>query len=230
MGDASKFWEIMASVIPVIALAFVVEVRYLRLHEMGPFRRLATAFAHAATILILMFSEIAALSSLAGHPQADWAREVALNGCAAGLAVVFSTPATRLILVATYGTHPATYAGYWKAKRLLRQHRRLLSETRRILRRNDKQQKRLARHMAPLVKRAATLPANDLHTIWTREVNAAHLETAQSLQEDIAADRKKILREITAGQKRQRKMEREIVKTAGRRTKSILRQFDKAQI
>lgn len=85
----------MATVIPVIALAFVVEVRYLRLDAMGPFHRLCTSLAHAGTILVLLFSEIAALSHLAGHLQADWAESVAVNGCAAGLAVVLAEPATN---------------------------------------------------------------------------------------------------------------------------------------
>lgn len=229
MGDASKFWEIMATVIPVIALAFVVEVRYLRLDEMGPFRRLFTAITHAATILILLFSELAALGSLAGRPQADWARDVALNGCAIALAVVLSAPASRFLLVAAYGTHPTTYAGYWKVKRLLREHRRELKKTYRVLRSSDRQQERVQRMIKPLAEKANTLPAHDLHTVWAKELNADLLESAVALRDEIAEHREQLVRQIGAAHKRERKMERRIVKMAGRRTKSLLRHLDKAQ-
>lgn len=230
MGDASKFWEIMASVIPVIALAFVVEVRYLRLDEMGPFRRLATALTHAATILVLLFSEIAALNSLAGTPQADWAKHVALNGCAAALAVVLSAPATKFLLVGIYGTHPSTYKRYLQAKRLLRTYRNQQRRLNRVLRKNARQHRTMQGLVTTLEEKWARLPAHDLQTIWAKEATGAHLEVGRTLVADIETDRAEILQALAEAKKNQRKMERKVVKTAGRQTKRILREYEKAGV
>ncbi len=228
MGDASKFWEIMASVIPVIALAFVVEVRYLRLDEMGPFHRLATALAHAATILVMLFSELAALSSLAGIPQADWARPVALNGCAAALAVVLSAPATKFLIVGIYGTRPSAYKGYLQAKLLLRSYRKQQRRLERILRKNDQQHQTYRMLVGSLEEKWAALPVEDLQTIWTKEITGAHLEVGRALVKDIEADRSEMLDALAKARKNQRKMERKVIKTAGRQTKAILREYEKS--
>ncbi|MGP4033630.1 hypothetical protein [Pseudarthrobacter sp. 1C304] len=230
MGDASKFWEIMATVIPVIALAFVVEVRYLRLDEMGPFRRLATSLAHAATILVLLFSELAALSNLAGTPQARWAELVALNGCAAGLAVVLSGPAIKFLIIGIYGTHPETYKGYWRVSRLLREHGNLVKQIHRQLKKNSRQQEDLRKVISALEARRATLPpARDLHTVWAREVNEDSLATARAVLVEVEAAQSKMMQQKKDAEKNQRKNERQIVKLAGSQTKRILREFERNQ-
>lgn len=230
MGDASKFWEIMATVIPVIALAFVVEVRYLRLDEMGPFRRLATSLAHAATILVLLFSEISALSNLAGTPQARWAELVALNGCAAGLAVVLSGPAIKFLIIGIYGTHPETYKGYWRVSRLLSEHRKLVKQIHRHLKKNGRQQENVRKAITTLEERRATLlPARDLHTAWAREVNEEYLTTARAVLVQVEDARSEMMQQIRDAEKKRRKTERKIVKMAGGQTKRILREFDRNQ-
>jgi hypothetical protein len=228
--DSGKFWEIMATVIPVIALAFVLEVRYLRLEAMGPFRRLVTTLAHAGTILVLLFSELAALNNLAGSPQADWAVPVAVNGCAAGLAVVLSGPAAKLLIVGIYGTSFSSYKGYWRVSRLLRKGAKQVKVQMRILRQLQGQEKRILGIVTALDQQGREMPAGDLHTIWAKELHEARVEDARRLQEAIRADIARAATLLRAAIKRQRKTERKIIKMAGGRTRSMLRAFEREQV
>lgn len=227
MADLNKFWEIMATVIPVIALAFVVEVRYVRLHEMGPFRRLGTALAHAITIGVLLFSEIAALSNLSGVPQAAWAASIALYGCVAALAVVLWTPATRLLLVAIYGTSPSVYAHYWRASRLLAQQRRLIRKQERQLIDHEKIRQEADDLIEQREARSRLLPERDLPTIWAKESFDSATEEVYEARAQISeglVDMKKDIRDL---KRSSWKTEREIIKIAGRKSKHLSRLLNK---
>lgn len=227
MGDSSKFWEIMATVIPVIALAFVVEVRYLRLHEMGPFRRLATALTHAATIAILLFSEVAALTALSGPPQAAWAAHVALYGCVAALAVVLWTPATKLIIVAFFGTSRAVYVHYWKASRLLAQHRRLVKKQERQLIKHERIRRDADELIGRRTTRSKVMPERDLRTIWAKQSFDSKTDEVHEIRAAVSSELVNIKRDIRDSKKSISKTEREMIKLAGRKSKQLSHLLDK---
>lgn len=227
MGDSNKFWEIMATVIPVIALAFVVEVRYVPLHEMGPFRRLATGLAHAITIAVLLFSEISALNHLSGVPQAAWAANVALYGCVAALAVVLWTPATRLLIVALYGTSPSVYVHYWKASRLLAEQRRLIRKQERQLVDHEKIKQEASDLIEQREAQSRRMPERDLPTIWAKQSFDSVTEEVHGLRAQISEGLVDMRRDIRDLKKSSGKTEREIIKIAGRHSKRLSQLLNK---
>lgn len=227
VNEADKYWEIMAAVIPVIALALVVEVRYLQFHRMGPFSRLANALTHTITILVLLFSELAALSHLQGRRQAPWAEDAALYGCVAALSVVLTWPASRLLLIAVHGTSLSTYRRYWQVQRSLggmkkqvKQLDRLIERNEKVLRDNDKLSRKLRDEWQGI-------EPHDLATVWRKEVLADGMQCLAANRVTILEQREELKADRIKFAKKHRKFERQLIKIAGNRTKQLMRALDK---
>ncbi|WP_457949689.1 hypothetical protein ACTAQI_03905 [Pseudarthrobacter sp. alpha12b] len=199
----------------------------MKLHKMGPFRRLVTAWAHAITIAVLLFSEVAALNRLSGRPQADWAAYIALNGSVAALGVILWTPATRLLLIAVYGTSPQVYFEYWKFSRLRAIHRRLLRKSERQIQENEKIGRAADRLIIKREAQSKTMPEVDLRTIWAKEFFDAGTAQLRKVRAEIPIERLKIERDIRKAKKQSRKSEQEMIKVAGRYSKKLSSVLDK---
>ncbi|WP_307427871.1 hypothetical protein [Pseudarthrobacter defluvii] len=193
----------------------------MKLHKMGPFRRLVTSWAHALTIAVLLFSEVAALNHLSGRPQADWAAYIALNGSVAALGVILWTPATRLLLIAVYGTSPQVYFEYWKFSRLQAIHRRLLRKSERQIQKNEKIGRAADRLIIKREAQSNTMPQVDLRTIWAKESFDAGTAQLRKVRAEIPIERLKIERDIRKAKKQSRKSEQEMIKVAGRYSKKL---------
>lgn len=227
VNEADNYWEIMAAVIPVIALAFVLEVRYLQFHRMGPFNRLMTALTHTATILVLLFSELAALSHVQGKRQAPWAEDAALYGCVAALSVILTVPATRLLLIAVYGTSWSTYRKYWQTQRSLRSLKEQVKQVDKLIERNKKSLRRndmLSRQLSDEWKR---IEPYDLATVWKKESLADGMQTLAANRLAIIEQHEELKVTRMKFARRYRKFERQLVKIAGFRTKHLMQEMNK---
>lgn len=222
MDESDKFWEIMAAVVPVLALAFVLEMRVVRFHRMGPFSRLRMALTHAFTILILLASEAAALMHLQGARQAPWAESVALYGCLAALSVILVTPTSRLLIIAFYGTSPADYVSYWKLWRRLRGvRRRLKAHKRRIWEGHRKLQR-----IDDLVAKHEGKAGGDIHSTRQKENNRSQITKLVAERGDLSRELTAVENETKDLEKEIRKLDQKLVKQAGLRTKLIMKAFD----
>lgn len=227
MNEADKYWEIMAAVIPVIALAFVVEVRYLQFHRMGPFSRLATALTHTITILVLLFSELAALTHLQGGRQAAWAEHVALYGCVAALSVILTTPASRLFFIAVHGTGWSTYRAYWQTQRSLRALKRQVKQVDKLIERNKKALRDNDKLSGEVRDEWQGIEPRDLATVWRKEFLSDGLQRLEQNRMVILEQRDELKVTRIAYTKKHRKFERQLIKMAGNRTKQLMQAMDK---
>lgn len=227
VNDADKYWEIMAAVIPVIALAFILEVRYLQLHKMGPFMRLLTAVTHTLTIFVLLFSELSALNQLLGTRQARWAEFVALYGCVAALSVVLATPATQLLLVAVYGTSWASYVSYWSIWKDLRGLRSQVKQLDILMRKNGKLLKGNSELIGVVSARADSVHGQDLKAVWDKQSLLHDLEKLQSDREQMIAAQATMQEQKRIAVRAIHKFEKKAVNITGARTKRLLRELDK---
>lgn len=227
MNESDSFWEIIAAVVPVLALAFVLEIRYMRFHRLGPFDRLHAALTHALTILILLASEAAALIHLQGLRQARWAENVALYGCLTALSVILITPTGRLLIIASHGTTRAGYVAYWKARRRLRVLRRDIKDLGRQHRKGKRLLTRLDEMISTAKRKDLLLPARDLQTIWQKETLRSAVASLQVERADFVQSQAAFLERTKKAERSVRKLERKLVKHSGTRTKIIMKALDK---
>ena len=227
MNDSDKFWEIVAAVVPVLALAFVLEIRFVRFHRMGPFARLQLALTHALTILILLASEAAALVHLQGLRQAHWAESVALCGCLTALSVILITPTGRLLVIALHGTRPADYVVYWKSWKRLRALRRDVRHLERQNREGRRMLKRIDGLIAKYEMKDRLLHGENLHSIWQKVTFRWAVSELEADRADFLLSQASFEESTKNAEKSVRKLERKLVKQTGTRTALIMKAFDK---
>jgi hypothetical protein len=225
--DADKYWETAAAVVPVLALAFVVEIRYMQFHRLTPFTRLNIALTHALTICLLLWALAASLFHLMGWRQAPWAESVAFYGILVSLSVILITPVSRLLMLGLYSNTPSDYVFYWKQSRKLR---RLQRELRQVARKMAVEERKLGKYDAMLSEWPAKhpfVPVVDLQSAW-RNAEIA------SGQEDLERTREKFAQDLEDGNERIRKMksevreaEKQLIEHSGRGAKLIMEMMDK---
>lgn len=135
-GDLTAFWTAVATVLPVIALATIVEARTIsaRWRDLD----IAHWYIYIQTLLwafVLVggvFAEGWALGALGGAPQAEWKTTLAKYAVSGGLGIMVLSPTLELVLSGWAGPissvltiHPLRRA---KRARIRRGHERFLAK------------------------------------------------------------------------------------------------------
>jgi len=226
--DADKFWEITAAVVPVLALAFILEVRSAPLQRLMPFDRFYLSLTHALTIILLLVAQMASLLHLLGSRQAPWAEYVAFYGMIVSLSVILVTPASRLITVGLHSSGPSDYVFYWKKSRVIRKLRRELRQIERQLLVAKRQMKKFDAVAAEWQAQNPFVPVVDLQSAWRNAEIASGNEDLQrtraKFSQDITAHRER----INKANRKLRKRKKQLIRhTGGYRAQLIMKVLDK---
>ena len=226
--DADKFWEITAAVVPVLALAFVLELRSLPLQRLMPFDRINIAMTHAVTIIALLAAQVASLLHLLGARQAPWAEIFAFYGMIVSLSVILVTPASRLITVGVYSSTPSDYVFYWKKSRLIRRLRRELRRIERQLLTAKRQLRKFDAAAAEWQAKNPAVPVVDLQSAWRNAEIANGIEELQQTRATFAQDISEHRERINKAKRKVRKRQKQLIRhTGGYRAELIMRMIDK---
>jgi hypothetical protein len=132
----SNYWATVAQVLPVLALAVVVEARAIHQRwtpDTPKWLRFTQALIWAATLLILAFGESAALRALRGVPVWPWWTLLLEYAISAAISLLVLAPALELLTKGYAEAIARMMTGGWlprfrlalMERRELRQHRRL---------------------------------------------------------------------------------------------------------
>ena len=133
----SDYWATVAQVLPVFALAVVVEARAISQRwtsETSKLFRYALSATWAVTLAVLAFGELAALRALRGEQVSAWWALLMENAVAVAISVLVTAPAVDF-LVKGYAegfARLATGGWFWRLRLVGRQPSAVESEWRRL--------------------------------------------------------------------------------------------------
>lgn len=122
-----EYWAAISQIVPVIALAVVLEARGITsgwTKETPRIPRVTLSMAWAVLLLALAATESAALNALRGEPGESWWPTVAEYAIAAGLGILVLGPVTEFLIrgnaetaARLFTTHPIARFGIWRMHR-----------------------------------------------------------------------------------------------------------------